>query len=219
MKTLFITIRKKDWFEAFIISLFIISFAITFTVFFKPLYYFDIDYLNIDKYVGLSKDIIKHNYDILINYQSLFSNQQLYLPDFIMSETGRIHFIEVKRIFVFIQLLCIITGLCSLFLIIKNNKKKEYLYLKATSILTVGIPTVIGLLASIDFDMAFVVFHKIFFRNDYWIFDYRVDPVIMILPQDFFMHCFIMIVFIIISISIIIYFIYRKKEKEIIKKS
>ncbi len=219
MKTLFITIRKKDWFEAFIISLFIISFAITFTVFFKPLYYFDIDYLNIDKYVGLSKDIIKHNYDILINYQSLFFNKELNLPDFIMSETGRIHFIEVKRIFVFIQLLCIITGLYSLFLIIKNNKKKEYLYLKATSILTVGIPTVIGLLASIDFDMAFVVFHKIFFRNDYWIFDYRVDPVIMILPQDFFMHCFIMIVFIIISISIIIYFIYRKKEKEIIKKS
>lgn len=218
MKTLFITIKRKDWMQALIICLFIISLAITFTVFFKPLYYFDIDYLNIDTYVNMSKDVIKHNYDILIDYQSLFNTKDLILPDFIMSETGRIHFIEVKQIFVFIQLLCIITGILSLYIIISNYKKKNYIYLKASSLLTIGIPSVIGLLASIDFDKAFVIFHKIFFRNDYWIFDYRTDPVITILPQDFFMHCFIMIVSIVIIISLAMYLIYLKKEKEILKR-
>ena len=208
--------NKKDWFYALIISLFIISGAVVFTVFFKPLYYFDIDFLNIDSFVGMSKDIIKHNYNILIDYQSIFYRGDLLLPDFIMSETGRIHFVEVKRIFEVIQVLFIVTGLASLFILIKQ--KHEIMYLKLASILTIAIPSIIGLLASIDFDVAFVVFHKIFFRNDYWIFDYRTDPVIMILPQDFFMHCFIMIVVLIIAGSIAIYLVYKKKESNILKK-
>lgn len=208
--------NKKDWFYALIISLFIISAAVVCTVFFKPLYYFDIDLLNIDSFVGMSKDIIKHNYNILIDYQSIFYRGDLLLPDFIMSETGRIHFVEVKRIFEVIQVLFIVTGLASLFILIKQ--KHEIIYLKLASILTIAIPTVIGLLASIDFDMAFVIFHKIFFRNDYWIFDYRTDPVIMILPQDFFMHCFIMIVILIIAGSIVAYLVYKKKESYILKK-
>lgn len=208
--------NKKDWFYALIISLFIISGAVVFTVFFKPLYYFDIDFLNIDSFVGMSKDIIKHNYNILIDYQSIFYRGDLLLPDFIMSETGRIHFVEVKRIFEIIQVLFIVTGLASLFILIKQ--KHEIIYLKLASILTIAIPSIIGLLASIDFDIAFVVFHQIFFRNDYWIFDYRTDPVIMILPQDFFMHCFIMIVVLIIAGSIAIYLVYKKKESYILQK-
>lgn len=208
--------NKKDWLYALIISLFIISGAVVFTVFFKPLYYFDIDFLNIDSFVGMSKDIIKHNYNILIDYQSIFYRGDLLLPDFIMSETGRIHFVEVKRIFEVIQVLFIVTGLASLFILIKQ--KHEIIYLKLASILTIAIPSIIGLLASIDFDIAFVVFHKIFFRNDYWIFDYRTDPVIMILPQDFFMHCFIMIVVLIIAGSIAIYLVYKKKESYILQK-
>lgn len=164
----------------------------------------------------MSKDIIKHNYNILIDYQSIFYRGDLLLPDFIMSETGRIHFVEVKRIFEVIQVLFIVTGLASLFILIKQ--KHEIMYLKLASILTIAIPSIIGLLASIDFDIAFVVFHKIFFRNDYWIFDYRTDPVIMILPQDFFMHCFIMIVVLIIAGSIAIYLVYKKKESYILQK-
>ena len=46
----------------------------------------------------------KHNYNILIDYQSIFYRGNLLLPDFIMSETGRIHFVEVKRIFEVITL-------------------------------------------------------------------------------------------------------------------
>ena len=68
--------NKKDWFYALIISLFIISAAVVCTVFFKPLYYFDIDLLNIDTYVGMSKDIIKHNYNILIRFLLLTGRLQ-----------------------------------------------------------------------------------------------------------------------------------------------
>ena len=215
MKTLFTTNRKKDIFLAILLTLFIISFAVVFTVFFKQLYYFDIDYLGISQSTGLSKDIIIENYNILIQYQSLFYRGELNLPDFIMSTTGRIHFEEVKKIFDIIQILCITTGMISAVIIYQNHKDKEYRYLKLTTYFSIGIPTILGFLASIDFDKAFVIFHKIAFRNDYWIFDSTVDPVITILPEAFFMHCFMLII--VIVMSLICFGIYRKKEREIIK--
>ena len=217
MKTLFTTNRKKDIFLAILLTLFIISFAVVFTVFFKQLYYFDIDYLGISQSTGLSKDIIIENYNILIQYQSLFYRGELNLPDFIMSTTGRIHFEEVKRIFDIIQILCITTGVLSAIMVYQNHKDKEYRYLKLTTYFSIGIPTILGFLASIDFDKAFVIFHKIAFRNDYWIFDSAVDPVITILPEAFFMHCFMLIIVIVIVMSLICFGIYRKKEREIIK--
>lgn len=216
MQTLF-TNRKKDIVLALLLTICIICFAVIVTVFFKQLYYFDIDYLNIAKYTGLSKDIIKENYDILIQYQSIFFQGDLNMPDFVMSTTGRIHFEEVKRVFEVIQVTFIVTGILSSIMIYQNMKQKEYRFLQLTSIFSVGIPTIIGFFAALDFDKAFVIFHNIVFRNNYWIFDYTTDPVITILPESFFMHCFMMIIFIVIFISVVMYWLYKKKRNIILK--
>lgn len=165
---------------------------------------------------SLSKETIQHNYDILIQYQCLFYQGALNLPDFVMSTTGRIHFVEVKKIFDTIQILLIVTGIISAIMIYQNIKAHEYRFLKLTTYFSVGIPTLLGMFASIDFNQAFVIFHKLFFRNDYWIFDATTDPIIRVLPEAFFMHCFILIIMIVLFISVICYIIYRKKEKEII---
>lgn len=101
---------KKDIFLSIMLMLFIITLAIVFTVFFKQLYYFDIDYLHIDTLSGMSEKVIKENYDILINYQSIFYQGALSLPDFTMSASGKIHFQEVKVIFEVIQITMIISG-------------------------------------------------------------------------------------------------------------
>lgn len=213
MKTLFTMNRKRDIFLAIVLTLCIISFAVVFTVFFKQLYYFDIDYLKISESTGLSHQLIKENYDILIQYQSLFYRGELSLPDFIMSASGRIHFAEVKRIFDMIQMTFGVTFVISAIMIYQNIKDHEYRFLPLTSLFSIGIPTIIGLLASIDFNKAFVIFHQIVFRNDFWIFDYHSDPVILILPEAFFMHCFMLIIAIIIVISLVLYGIYCYKKK------
>lgn len=216
MQTLF-TNRKKDIVLALLLTICIICFAVIVTVFFKQLYYFDIDYLNIAKYTGLSKGVIKENYDILIQYQSIFFQGDLNMPDFVMSTTGRIHFEEVKRVFEVIQMTFAVTAVISGLMIYSNLKQKEYRFLQLTSLFSVGIPTIIGFFAALDFDRAFVIFHNIVFRNNYWIFDYTTDPVITILPESFFMHCFMMIIFIVIFISIVMYWLYKKKRNIILK--
>ena len=184
--------NKKDIFLATMLMLFIISLAIVFTVFFKQLYYLDINYLGIDLTSGMSVETIKKNYDVLIAYQSIFYRGTLNLPDFVMSTNGRIHFEEVKTIFEAIQVIMVVSGLISLPLVIRRFKEKEYRFLRLTGIITILIPSILGFLVAIDFDQAFIIFHKLFFRNDFWIFDYQTDPVITILPETFFMHCFIL---------------------------
>ena len=210
------TYNKKDIILSIVLMIFIISFAIVFTVFFKQLYYFDINYLNIDKISGLPVETIKDNYDILINYQSIFYQGNLNLPDFAMSVAGRIHFQEVKTIFEVIQVSMLISGIISIILLIKRFKEKEYRFLRLTEIITILIPSILGFLVAIDFDQAFIIFHKLFFRNDFWIFDYQTDPVITILPETFFMHCFILIVLIIVVFALLCLIFYRYKQKQII---
>lgn len=210
------TYNKKDIILSIVLMIFIISFAIVFTVFFKQLYYFDINYLNIDKISGLPVETIKDNYDILINYQSIFYQGNLNLPDFAMSVAGRIHFQEVKTIFEVIQVSMLISGIISIILLIKRFKEKEYRFLRLTGIITILIHSILGFLVAIDFDQAFIIFHKLFFRNDFWIFDYQTDPVITILPETFFMHCFILIVLIIVVFALLCLIFYRYKQKQII---
>lgn len=208
--------NKKDVFLSIMLMIFIISFAVVFTVFFKQLYYFDINYLNIDLSSGMSIETIKENYNVLIDYQSIFYQGALKLPDFVMSTSGRIHFQEVKVIFETIQITMIVSGLIVVPMVIKRLKEKEYRFFKLAGMLTIVIPAMLGFVVALDFDSAFVLFHKIVFRNDFWIFDYRSDPVIRILPETFFMHCFILIVAIVIILALLCLAFYYHKQKQII---
>ena len=61
--------------------------------------------------------------------------------------------------------------------------------------LLAGVFVVIGGLAALDFDRAFVIFHSLFFPGkSNWIFDWRVDEIILVLPQVVFRNYGILIV-------------------------
>ena len=57
-----------------------------------------------------------------------------------------------------------------------------------------GTFLLVGALAALDFDRAFVVFHALFFPGkDNWLFDPAADEIINILPQEFFRNCALLI--------------------------
>jgi len=64
---------------------------------------------------------------------------------------------------------------------------------------------VVGLIA-INFGRAFNIFHYIFFNNDYWILDPRVDLLINMVPIYFFIHIaiFIGLLLLLASLAVII---------------
>ena len=59
----------------------------------------------------------------------------------------------------------------------------------------------------LDFSKAFIIFHKIFFRNNYWIFDESLDPIIKVLPEEVFI-IYAIVILILILVFIVAYKIY-----------
>ncbi|MFQ9290303.1 MAG: TIGR01906 family membrane protein [Oscillospiraceae bacterium] len=74
-----------------------------------------------------------------------------------------------------------------------------------------GLFLLIALLAALNFDRAFTVFHSIFFPGkDNWLFDPVADPVILILPEAFFRNCAIAIVTVLLTVCIVLVVTGRK---------
>lgn len=199
---------------ALTLTLFIIGAAVVVTLHFRPLYYLDIDLLNIQALSGLPKDEIIENYNALIDYNTLFGPKTLEFPTLAMSETGRIHFEEVKVVFLFFEILALVTGVLSAVGIVYRHFHKNPGYLLLTGIMTVALPAVLGLLIALNWQTVFVLFHKIVFKNNYWIFDPATDPVITILPDAFFMHCAILILALVVLGSIVCLLLYRRLRKK-----
>lgn len=210
----FTKFKITDIVIAFVFTLFFISLGTIITLSFRPLYYFDIGFLNIPESTGYSKELIKRNYDTLIDYNSPFYKGDLEFPDFKSSPQGLQHFVEVKELFMGIYILFLITLALCLFIIIYKDKKKEDSYLLVSSIGVLAFPLIIGLITAIDFNKTFILFHKIFFRNDYWNFHPELDPVINILPKTFFFHSLILILLILMlgSLSLLIRYKTRKPK-------
>ena len=195
---------------ALVLTLTIISVSVVFTLAFRPLYYLDISALDISEQSGYPEEEIRENYDVLIDYNMSFGEDKLEFPTLAMSEPGRIHFEEVRDIFNIFKYMAMAGAVLSIGGIVFCVRRKEYRYLKLTSILAVALPAVLGLLVALNWDWAFVTFHHIAFDNDYWIFDPLTDPVITILPDTFFMHCALMILGCVVLGSVVCGLAYRK---------
>ncbi|HAT4794460.1 TPA: TIGR01906 family membrane protein, partial [Clostridioides difficile] len=180
------------------ISIVIIVGVINFTVGFKQLYYFDIDYLNISELSGLSEDDIKLNYDYLIDYNLNKNVSEFKLPTLKSSPQGKIHFEEVRNIFQNINKLAKLLLVVFLVGIILSVKNKNIKILKTTSITLIIMPLLLTVPILLNFEKSFIIFHKLLFRNDYWIFNPNLDPVINILPEEFFFHSGMMILILIL---------------------
>ncbi|WP_055667058.1 TIGR01906 family membrane protein [Desnuesiella massiliensis] len=197
-----------------LIALTLISLSVKFTLNFKQLYYFDIDYLKISQESGFEKTAIIKDYNTLIDYLDPYNKSELKFNTFAMSREGKIHFEEVKAIFIKFNYLfwtCLVLGLASGFYLFK---KRQFGFLKITAYLLLILPITLALPFVIDFDKSFTIFHKLFFKNDYWLFDPVKDPIITVLPQEFFFHCAVLILVMLLILSIILLICYKKTKKQ-----
>ncbi|MBU3146410.1 TIGR01906 family membrane protein [Clostridium sp. CF012] len=191
-----------------------ITLSVYFTLLFKPLYYADINILNIEASTNINKEDLKSNYDYLITYLTNNKTEEFNLPTLPSSGHGKIHFKEVKVIFDNLKVMLLFSILVSIVGILINKRQKKIRYLLTSSIVLIILPIILLIPFLINFDKSFTIFHKVFFKNDYWLFDVNTDPIITILPQDFFFHCSLLIIFSIIIISIVLRRIYKSQYKK-----
>ena len=175
--------------------LFLLSLSILLTIYLAWIFYpLEIQWLNLADRVYLKFETIQYNFQILMNYLTNPFSQVLEMPDFRSSAAGLHHFAAVKKLFHLVQLVTLVTLPCFYFFV-KKIVKKGFLPLYRKSILAlVLLPLVIGLVGVlIGFEQFFTLFHQILFvGDDTWLFDPAKDPVILILPEIFFLHAFLL---------------------------
>ncbi|HEL9633899.1 TPA: TIGR01906 family membrane protein [Streptococcus suis] len=175
--------------------LFVLSAAVLGTIYLAWLIYpLEISFLGLEKVVYMTSSDISYNFNILMNYLTNPFASVLDMPNFSSSTDGLKHFADVKGLFHLAQVIFLIS-LPAVFYFWKEVVRKGYgkLYQKVfiCMVLAPVMIAVMGVL--IGFDSFFVLFHHLLFPGDStWLFDPLKDPVIYILPQEFFLHCFIL---------------------------
>ncbi len=193
------TLTPSNVLLALIAFLFLTAFSVTLVLNLRVIYYYDIGHLDIAEETGYSEEMIRRNYDALIDYNLITDGtKDLTLPDFPMSESGQEHFWEVKEIFVAFQILGIVCGLIAIPFFVVKIRRRNYGSLLLTAIFSFLIPVVLGILVAVNWEAVFVGFHKLVFRNNFWLFDPATDPVILILPDEFFAHCAVAILLVLL---------------------
>ena len=166
---------------------------------------------NLDVITGFDHDTLLYNYRQIIHYLNFPWVRTLVMPDFPMSATGEFHFWEVKVIFHVLHVISLLFVAC-LFIAIKKKKPLLSYFNAAANLafMTFGSVLIVMLL---NFNFAFYWFHRVFFNNDYWIFDATTDPIILALPGELFMIKGVILIALLFFIGAVSKILYKRKSK------
>ena len=165
----------------------------------RPFYYAHIGPMGLEGY-GLPREEIERAYDEMMDF-CLGRREAFSAGALSFSPSGADHFADVRGLFLLdLRVLkAALVLLLAVLVVCRMTGVRPYPFLGRGPGFwaAAGLGTsflLVGGLAALDFDRAFVVFHSLFFPGkDNWIFDWRADPIILFLPQDFFRNCALLI--------------------------
>ncbi|KHD45157.1 TIGR01906 family membrane protein [Streptococcus hongkongensis] len=184
----------KDKWRLVTLWLWLLSLSVLATIYLAWLYYpAEVDVLQITKSALMTKDAILYNFKGLMDYLTNPLTKKLVFASFRSSKEGLAHFQDVKLLFHFCQFVAVGLAYPSLRFLKVAIKDPKIKFHQNFYRLAAFLPIVIALFAvMIGFDNFFILFHQLLFPGkSNWSFNPSTDPVIWILPETFFMHCFL----------------------------
>lgn len=193
-----------------VIAALLLSGSIAAPILCRPFYYAHIDALELEKTSGYSRAEIKTAYNEMLDY--CLGAKEFSTGVLKWSESGKDHFTDVRMLFLLdlkVLGICIVllAGILIAMHLTAWHPRRLWgrgpLFWAGAGLS--GVFLIIGILAALDFDRAFEVFHTLFFPGKTnWLFDPRTDEIINILPQTFFMNCAILILAVLVLGCIIL---------------
>ena len=186
--------------------IFFISLGLVLALYFRPFYYMGMERISAE--TGAPVEMIKENYDALIDWCSPFCTEELDFPSLPESASGVSHFVEVKVIFNIFFVMLFVTPLFLASLIFMQHKRESTSWMIASPVIVCVLPLLIGLACAIDFNRIFVLFSP------------TEDPIILFLPERFFMQCALIIVGTVLLGCIVLlslYFVHKNKQKKLVQ--
>ena len=185
----------------------------------RPFYYAHIGPMALCEQTGWSEEQIKTAYNEMMDF--CLGKAEFSTGDLRWSEEGRQHFIDVRQLFlldlrVLTAAVLALVVLLLLAALLRRRPaplgRKHFLFWSGSGLAAVFV--VVGALAATDFDRAFTVFHQLFFPGKTnWLFDPDTDEIIRILPQDFFMHCAILIL-VLLLLGCVIFLLQKPRKRD-----
>ena len=209
---------SKTYTLALILALMALVFsaAVAVPLLWRGFYYLHITGLGLAEKTGWTVGEIRAAFDEMMDYcvyRQAFGTGVLK-----WSEEGAAHFADCELLFR-LDFTVLAVSLAAVLLLWHMGREYEAVpfgnrgpLFWAGSILA-GLFVVIGGLGALDFDRTFVIFHSLFFPGkSNWLFDYRVDEIILVLPQVVFRNYGILIVGLLLALSVALMLADRKRR-------
>ena len=182
--------------------------------------------MEMDDLMEVTKEMMAYlrgNREDLVIETNMFGEKREFFND-----REKQHMADCRVLFVgaiWIRRICIGLIIATVFVICKFNKKSisqkiAYIFggIWRGLLIFIGAAGTLIAVIALNFDKAFVTFHKIFFDNDLWILNPQTDMLINIVPQQFFIDISALIGKIFGILMILIFSIAIITECVIIKK-
>ncbi len=202
-------------FNFILVNIIIISVSANLVLNFNFIYKRDIKTLKLNQQTSLTEEQIYNNYKAVVDYIGDKNIKELKFPDLPMSSEGKIHFEDVKALFQKLRMAILPALLIYVSLFFAYKKREKWTFFRDSALSLLIFPPLLAAAFAINFDYCFTLFHKLAFTNDYWLFDPVKDPIINLLPQEFFMHCALLILAVIILCAILLLIIQRIYYKKL----
>lgn len=177
----------------------------------KFIYNMSIEKLDLENRGDMSREEIEKNYSYIVDYiLGKESSEEFVLPTLQYSTDGAVHFYEVKKLFDLAKIVLILLFISLVLLGMSYYSKfQSFKPFKTAGVVMMLLPSSIALIVSTNFNFFFTIFHKIFFNNDKWLFDPITDPIINILPEEFFALCAGLIVILTMVVGVVILVVFK----------
>lgn len=202
------TKRILDVLKVPLLMLLLISWAIALPILCRPFYFAHVTPYRLEEESGLTRAEIREAYNEMLDY-CIGTRKEFSTGVLPWSEEGKAHFTDCRSLF---RLDFAVAGgslLLLLLIALLNKRKPEKPACRPlpcfwAGCLAGGLFLLLGGAILADPDAAFVAFHHVFFPGKTnWLFDPAKDAVITILPEDFFIHCGILIAAVILLGSLV----------------
>ena len=196
--------------------LLVLTVSIGLPIYCRPFYYAHIDALNLER-SGFTENQIRTAYDQVLDYLTL-PGKPFGTGELAYSAEGEAHFADCKVLFDLNAGVMLISAFCVAFILVLRRLGKAPSLRRAAFFAGAGaitLPLAVGGLAALDFGRAFVIFHRIFFPGkDNWMFNPRTDEIILVLPQEFFRNCAILIGAGLLVMSVLLMILSKNKRAQ-----
>lgn len=177
-------------FATLVTMVFSLSAAIALPIFWRGWYYGQIVSLRLVEATGYAESVIRDAFDCVMDY--LVKDAPFSTGALLWSESGAAHFADCKVLFRLDFGVLAVSGALLLLLVLLSLRFSSFRESFAFSppLLALGVTVLfalaLGLWAFVDFEGLFNSFHHLCFPGKTnWVFDWRTDEIIRILPQTF----------------------------------